>query len=436
MDVLSLATHKSHPRSATAFTTSFCFYWLNTTRESIGPTCIMSRSNNSLEDERSRPSFSGDSMPMNVNLAGMDEGAEETSRRITFQPSFEPISTFQPPAISETRFIGTTKPSRPSHVVEQPKKTAKRGIWQLREIPTLPELYDLEQTAVFVPHSYPEDVSARISEVLRERSIEATYDDEAAKAKCLTADGVDFRVRLFRGKGSYHHGVIVEVQRRYGTSNIFYEDIKAILDAAEDKVAPPPPSLSQSTSALPLPPGMDSVGDSVLRPSSSLEMVSKMLNHRGYDTKNLALQMLVSLTDESKIGGRTAVAVSKEFLKLDDANEVAGSVLSLILDKKADDDVSKLRALAFQAAANAFQAVKGRVSTILKEQFRFIIVDELRQAEKTPRVALQAARIAEFLVPEDTGSDLHNALETAVEVGAARHAALQRQAQLCLDKFV
>jgi hypothetical protein len=397
----------------------------------------------------SRPRFSGDSLPMNVNLAGMDEGAEETTRRIggaSFQPSFEPILTYQPvPMPLETRFVGSTKIQRAAGAIaEPPKKMVKRGIWKLRDVPVLPELYVLERTAVFVPHATPEDVSMRVSEVLRERSIEATYDDVAAKAKCLTADGVDFRVRLFRGRGSYGHGVIVEVQRRFGTSNVFFEETTAILDAAEDKVpVPPPPVLAKSstTNALPLMTsgnGADQVpdNDSPLRPSSSLDMVSKMLNHRGYDTKHLALQMLISLTDASKIGTRTAESVSTEFLKLDDANEVAGSVLSFILDKKVDDDMAKLRALAFQATANAFQAVNGKVSPILKDQFRFVVVDELREAKKTPRNALQAARIAEFLIPEDAGSDLHNALEMAAEVGAARHAALQRQAQLCLDKLI
>jgi hypothetical protein len=408
----------------------------------------MSKNNSDYDD--SRPRFSGDSMPTNVNLAGMDEGAEETTRRIggaAFQPSFEPISTtFQPVSMPiETKFVGSTKTQRtPSVVAEPPKKTVKRGIWKLRVVPDLPELYVLERTAVFVPHSNPEDVSMRISEVLRERSIEATYDDEPAKAKCLTADGVDFRVRLFRGRGSYSHGIIVEVQRRCGTSNVFFEETTAILDAAEDKVPmPPPPVLAKSSTsnALPLLKESGSMDQqeqesSPLHPSSSLDMVSKMLNHRGYDTKHLALQMLVSLTDASKIGAKTAQCVSTEFLKLDDANEVASSVLSLILDKKVDDeDMAKLRALAFQATANAFQAVNGEVSPILKEQFRCVVVDELREAKNTPRNALQAARIAELLVPEDTGSDLHNALETAVEVGATRHAALQRQAQLCLDKL-
>lgn len=336
---------------------------------------------------------------------------------------------------------------------EPPKKTGKRGIWQLRDVPVLPELYVLERTAVFVPHADPQDVSMRISEVLRERSIEAVYDNVAAKAKCLTADGVDFRIRLFRGRGSlYDHGIIVEVQRRFGTSNIFFQETTAILDAAQDKVPPPPSLLAKSTTtsnALPLVSttttsgGADNEGsppdnDVSLRPSSSLNMVSKMLSHRGYDTKHLALQMLISLTDPAKIGAKTAQSVSAEFLKFDnddDDNELTGRVLSFILDKKVDDDMAKLRALAFQATANAVQAVHGNISPILKEQFRFVVADELREAKTTPRNALQAARIAEFLVPEDTGSDLHNALEMAFEVGAARHAALQRQAQLCLDKL-
>jgi hypothetical protein len=376
------------------------------------------------------PSFSGNSMPMNINPRGLDEGGEETTRRLGFQPSFECLSSFQPPSMGETKVVGSSKSVGVSARGGKIDRTAKE-IWKLKRVPTLPEYHPLERTAVFVPNASPSDVSIRISDVLRERSIEAFYDDEKAKVKCITAEGVDFRVRLYRGRGRFDHGIIVEVQRRFGASNTFYNDTMAILDAAEGKV-PPPPSLSSCN--IPL----VSDGEADCEPvdgSSSLLMVSKMLSHPGYDSHYLALQTLSSLTDSSKMGAATAQSVSTELLRLDTDNDVGARVLSLVIDKQGEDDTFKLRSMALQVIANAFQAVKGKVPSMLKEQLRSVLIQELRQAETNPRTAVQAARVLEFYVPEDIGSDLHNALESALEAGAARHASLERQAQVCLDKL-
>ena len=374
---------------------------------------------------------------MNVKPSmGIDDGGEEStrSRRVAFQPSFEPMSSFEHPSMNETEFSGVSKalvvgPLSTVPVFVPP--ASKAFVWDLRHVAPHPEFHPLERTAVFVPHSAPVEVSRRISEVLRERSIEAVYDDDKAKVKCTTAEGVDFRIRLYRGRGRFDHGIIVEVQRRFGASISFHKDTEAILEAAQG-IVPPPPTLT-SSSNLPL---VSDVDDDYLPTDglSSLQMVSKMLSHTGYDSHYLALQTLSSLTDASKMGASTARTVSKSLLRLESDNDVGAKVLSLVIDKQGDDDMFKLRAMAMQVTANAFQALSGNVPTILKEQMRGVLIQELRQAEDSPRTAVHAARMVEFLVPHDTGSDLHSALERALETGAARHAALQRQAQICLDK--
>lgn len=346
----------------------------------------------------------------------MDEGAEEKTRRVAFQPSFAPMPSFEPAVVKAPPAAVTKMP---------PAAPVREGTWKLPAVPVLPKFHPLEQTAVFVPHSIPKEVSMRISEVLRERSIEATFDNEKAKVSCVTPDGVDFRVRLYGGRGEFDHGIIVEVQRRFGTSSVFYEDTKAILDAAEGKVPPPPPSLGGS---LPM---VTEEHSSPVNASSSLSMVSEMLNQPGHDTTFLALQMLSSLTDSSKMGAGTAKTISEELLRLDDSNEIAGNVFSLLMDESGDGDAYKLRSLTFQAVANAFQSVNGNVSTLLQEQLSPLVIQALRDAEKSPRVAYQAARMASFL----TSNELRLPLRNALEVGKARHSALECQARMCLTKL-
>lgn len=109
--------------------------------------------------------------------------------------------------------------------------------WNVRDnnVPTLPSCYPLEKSVVFVPQASAPDLAARIVAVLKARSIWANYDAKNAKVDCITNSHVDFRVRLYRGRGEYNHGIIVEVQRQEGFELGYSQDVHAILDAAEGK---------------------------------------------------------------------------------------------------------------------------------------------------------------------------------------------------------
>ena len=104
-----------------------------------------------------------------------------------------------------------------------------------RIVPTLPSFYPVEQSAAFVPEASAPDLADRIVAVLKARSIDATFDAKNAKADCITKSNVEFRIRLYRGRGEYSHGIIVECQRRHGFDISYAQDVYAILDAAEDK---------------------------------------------------------------------------------------------------------------------------------------------------------------------------------------------------------
>jgi hypothetical protein len=172
-------------------------------------------------------------------------------------------------------------------------------VWNLSSVPTLPEFHPLERTAVFVPNTPASIIAQRLSVVMRERSIESTYDNDKAKVKCVTTDGVDFRIRLYRGRNHYSHGIIVEVQRRFGSSLHVHSDTKAILDAAEGRAPPSPPASIPNRMALPEVSDDEDDDYDVPPPSgsSSLGMVSKMLSLPGFDAQYLGLQTLSSLVD-------------------------------------------------------------------------------------------------------------------------------------------
>ena len=360
---------------------------------------------------------------------------DEPSRRVA-------VAVAAPPRLLQShQTIEKPTPGVICPVPPVPKEVVPKFAWRLDRVPTLPECHVLESTAVFVPNAVPQVISERISDILRVRSIEAVYDDDKAKVKCVSADGVDFRVRLYRGRGKFNHGIIVEVQRRFGTSLNFHQDTMAILNKAEGKsVPPPPPSFGRDTtssSSLPLIVS-DSEEDEQASTdgSSSLSMVEKMFEHPAHDTHSLGYQLLTSLTDSSKVGVKTARSVSSKLLEAD--NAVGSKVLSLVLDRKGEDELFKLRTCAFTVLANAMHAVKGDMSdTPLREQLSRVLIDELRDAQENPRLAVQAARCVEMLLHknEQEDADMHSALMKANEVGAARHAGLEEQAQKCLAKF-
>ncbi|KAL3944932.1 MAG: hypothetical protein SGBAC_000966 [Bacillariaceae sp.] len=376
-----------------------------------------------------RPHGSKKAVPA-IPKKNMDDNQEEVTRRIGgVRPNFSNLAS--------TQFAS---PLMPAPMVQTSQGKVQAAIpsqsravhtWNLHTVPTLPELYPLERTAVFVAGAKIETIASRIAKVLRERSIEASYDDTKAKVKCMTTEGVDFRVRLYRGRGQFRDGIIVEVQRRFGSGLAFYTETKAILNAAEGKApAPTPMTLSSSN----LPEVTDDEDDYVPPPSgaSSLMVVSKMLKIPGFDGQYLGLSTLATLVDPEKMTPQTARKVSSELLKPDSESDVGPQVFTYIITRKEDEDYSQLRILALQVLANAIKAT-GIIPAFLRDDLRTVLLEDVKAAEKHPRAACAALGSMEFFVHGDEDTmELNEAFETALAAGEARHNMLMQQAQRCI----
>lgn len=383
-------------------------------------------------------------MPTNVCInVDEEEAGEETTRRIggiSVMPSFQPMNmryeplSMKPPSLSHrsASFNTSLQKDTPKGMANVSKMAAplSRIGWNLHDAPSLPEFHPLERTAVFVDKSSAAEVAQRVSKVLRDRSIESTYDNIKAKAKCRTRDHVEFRVRLYRGRNQYSHGIIVEVQRRFGSSFTFHEDTTAILDAAQG-ITPSPASSSNQVSLV-----LDSDDDyEETSPLTSLSFVAKMLAFPGYDSHNLALQTLSSLTDPSKMGVQASRNISLSLVEND--NEVGSKIVALVVDNSLDDDDNLgLRMQAMTIVANAISAVNGDISLSLREKLRPVLIMQLTKAESNPQLAYLASKCVEPLIDDDHyRSELHYALEIARSVGEGRHVALCRQAEQCMQKI-
>ena len=370
-----------------------------------------------------------DTSPMGV--------ANETTRRakksadISFEPVLQGVELGHSISDSSMRIVQQAKQAPAAAKAKSQPSPA--FVWKLQQVPTLPEFHPLERTAVFVRDSSHMEISGRISRVLRERSIEAEYENEKAKVKCVTPEGVECRVRLYRGRGEYKTGIIVEVQRRFGASLFFKGHCDAILSAAEGNPPPPPPALLRSSDVLPL--VSDSEEDyTPPSGSESLKMVEKMFAHGGCDGQHLALQTLSSLTDTRKMGSAHARLVSAALL--DTSNTVGSRVFDYICRREQEDEF-KLRNLALLTLANALEAVKGQVESVIRELVRPYLLKELQEAQSTPRNAQLATRCFEYLYKEDHDQgEIAAAAEKAQAVGQARHAGLAAQTKRLLDKMM
>jgi hypothetical protein len=236
---------------------------------------------------------------------------------------------------------------------------------------------------------------------------------------------------MYRGRKQYSHGVIVEVQRRFGFSVNFHNDTIVILDAAEGR----PPRELPPMDGLPC---VSDDSEDEYDPSvaaSSLEFASKMLHQPGYEARCLALQTLSSLTDLVKMGRTTAKNLSRALLEPD--NEVGATIVSLVEDDKTDPEESfGQRLMAMTVLSNAIQAVSGNILDSLWEKIRPVFISILRHADTNPQIAYLTARSIELIIKDEhKASELYASLESALRAGQLRHAALARQAALCLKKL-
>jgi len=178
-----------------------------------------------------------------------------------------------------------------------PHKTSKPMKWTVDRkcLETLMDDFPLERTSRLICDVDASTVASRICDCLRERSVQTTYNNNKAKAKCVTVDNVKFRIQLFASECG---NVMVEVQRRKGEGFIFMRECRAILNAA-----------SGDGSSMDEPTGLGSISGlkciknancRLPNPRSEVDHVERMMLDRQEDTSRLALALLRDMTDPVK----------------------------------------------------------------------------------------------------------------------------------------
>jgi len=303
------------------------------------------------------------------------------------------------------------------------------------------------------------EVSARISECLRTRSIQAEYDvnHTAAEAVCTTKNGVHFNIRLFAGdKGT----VIVHVHRMQGCGFSFRDDCSAILDAAENVVR----DRVEDRSFIP-----PSIRDSKPLESKVLEeSVANSAIHLESEKREMqvfALQHIAGMTDPKTSSETTASEVSKIIMK--NPEGVRKSLAILLINGSLNDQTSErysdkqstqeMRNLGLTILSNIMMAISrdGVLDYILqgKAESAFFtndlmptLLNDVRDFEIHPHSACLAAKSLSILFKHSSSARKRcinidgclAILENAVKYGAKKHASLQEEAAnaiLNVEKF-
>jgi hypothetical protein len=293
---------------------------------------------------------------------------------------------------------------------------AKPSSWKVSDssLSCVPEHHFLERTHRFISNTSATVVSTRISDCLRDFSIEAKYDDDKAKATCKNKLMDKYRITLFRGRGDYEHGVIVEVQRRSGSSVSFMRDCRAILDAADGEIVDERPSYE----VPPIPEALKKVDIPICMPNSTT-IAAGLLKKHDNESKILGTELLCFDTDYTKTDMKTALAITKSIF--DEKSSILQTITPIIetpkFEQNEDDSYEKLYFLTLQLFNNLVYAAKegGILLEIVykyswfMDKFVPLLIDIIKNCASQLQVATLAAKTLNCLA--SASAELRNTTE-------------------------
>mmetsp|Transcript_14932 Transcript_14932/g.32514 ORF Transcript_14932/g.32514 Transcript_14932/m.32514 type:complete len:456 (+) Transcript_14932:321-1688(+) len=365
--------------------------------------------------------------------------------------------------VSKPAYFGAQQKSPPVSVIVDKSEVSSATVavskWSVGRLDSLPDDFPLERTSRRISTISGSVVAARINDCLVTRSIEAVYNDVEAKAKCRTSDYVSFRIRLF---SDGEDGVVVEVQRRRGSSFNFMKDCRAILDAAEGRSSGR--SASLPTASLPaLKPvsglaclkGVKIDAPSTDEPSTVVKDAEDLLKQHQRDTNMLGMQNLEELTNPLSTSQEAVRLAARSVVSEDSSSTIRGAISSLLefnslqseqsyqpaaKDEKDFDYDERMHNLSLSVVYNALSAMEdeGSLSQHFKSHESWfhdtlipVLVRDVESAKDRPHDACMAAKCIHCLagcapsVRESImGAGALHALAKAKRFGAGNHASL------------
>lgn len=341
--------------------------------------------------------------------------------------------------------------------------------WDIKDnsLEVLPSDFMLERTHREIHGCGPCVVAGRISDALRELSIEAEYDNEKAKAKCRTSDFVTFRIRLYAG-GESGSPVIVELQKRTGQSMLYMQSCRAILGAAEgNKIADqpkrmgPPSLMKRPISDMQCLKGVFAAADTEVDVTFALAKAIELLRSSKRDANLLGMENLCHLTDALKSSAKIASHAAKCVVIGDKQFNVRDEIEALIqrsaetpefneAQKEGGMDYSEQihhHALRLFSSSLDLTAQAGLLQGAIEGQSWFVgyliptLIDEVKDAVIRPTNSYIAACCLNSLLCSTVALERVMALdglailETANKIGQRHHELLENETGRCIKSL-
>jgi hypothetical protein len=168
----------------------------------------------------------------NVPVPGRNYYQSET---LSMHSMFRSVSMMETPTISfenashssnsnSCKFPSRKSKSSPSAIDPDVADTSV-PLWTIEHLQALPIYYPLEKTAITLRPSSIHQITDRISQFMKGKSISSIYHNQAGRVDCMTSNLLHFSVQLWKGKSGREDAsmagpscseVIVEIQRRQG----------------------------------------------------------------------------------------------------------------------------------------------------------------------------------------------------------------------------
>lgn len=297
--------------------------------------------------------------------------------------------------------------------------------WDVKcdDLELVPIDFPLERTHREIADVDSTEVSKRISDALKMLSIDAEYNAKKARAKCKTTDLVKFRIRLYAGSET-GMPVVVEVQKRSGSSSSFMRSCREILKAAEGiavssspRPRKGPPSFKKPIAA------MNCLKDAKVKVPQNGEAMSvlnaslTMFRSKSLESNVLGLENLCSLTDPVKTTPVTALVVSKRIILDEAMNDTREDIFALFQRDVFLSEFNVNEAYAERMHhhslvlfSNAFEmcAKDGCLGPVVEKEAWFeeslipSLIDEVKTADFSAANAFQAVRCLQSILSSST----------------------------------
>ena len=304
------------------------------------------------------------------------------------------------------KFLRKDEPQKQSSCrFEQSNPTNISNQWEIKELKEAPEGYMIARTSRFIRDIALVMICTRIVTILKKIGLMTEYDSINATAKCQTLNFMKIHVNLYRGKGRFSDGIIVEVKKMSRGGFELMKDIRSILNAVEGK-RESEMFKTQSIKDVQLESHDGAACNDLTYLAEALDLSEKYINESCLCAKTTGMRTLISILDVDKTESKYVINVCQTIL-LGKTNPLILKHIEEFVEGKTDENqfylYDECRYLSLIVIERAFQAMRRmelesyttyylNENPWLMDTLIPMLIEEVMNVERTPGNALSSLK--------------------------------------------